>query len=161
MHKIDQLVLPIKLTVHWPLQAIYLLGFVLFTCMAIVSWFFTQVIALSLCSGVFAVFCVYTFFLSRSTIQIDRQSLMVTAPHGIYKIDWDEVEIIETNNVAFAFLGKNKCLSMNLTTVGNGKREFCEFLNQIIVDRQIQVNPLTTIWFFQKNTKIRGFGLRL
>lgn len=161
MNKIDQLVLPIKLTVHWYLQAVYLLGAVLFTYMAIFSWFSAQVIALSLCSGVFVVFCVYAYFLSRSTIQIDRQSLMITAPHGIYKIDWDEVEIIETNNVAFAFLGKNKCLSMNLIAVGNGKREFYEFLNQIIVDRQIQVNPLTTIWFFQKNTKIRGFGLRL
>lgn len=159
----DQLDLPIKITVSWFYQSIYLLGMLASACMTILALLSPRIIGFSFCSGIFFLVLVYVYFLSRSTIQVDHHSLVITAPHGIYKIDWNEVETIETDNVAFAFLGKDKYLSMNLTMAGSEKQKqaFYDFLNRTISERNIQVKPLASIWIFQKNTKIRGFGLRL
>ncbi|HCR70474.1 MAG TPA: hypothetical protein DIW23_03440 [Anaerolineae bacterium] len=151
---------PIKLTVHWQFQALYIIGIVGSIYVTIISWLSSDGIALPLCFGIFGLTFFYVYLLSRSNIQVDEQSLVITSTHGIYKIDWHEIKIIETNNVAFAFLGEDKCLSMNLTMVGNRKQEFYEFLNKKIAEKNIQIKPLSSMKLFQKNTKIRGFGLR-
>src|SRR5690348_9801763 len=122
----DKFDLPIIVRVNRFYQGLYILGVVGSLWLMIAAWFSLHSINLMLCPGAFFFLFFYAFLLSRSRIEIDLDSIVIVAPHGVYKLNWSEIEYMETNGVAFALSGKDKYLSMNLSMTGAGVREFYE-----------------------------------
>ena len=159
--------LPIRVTVNWYLKIIYGVGAILSAGLAVEVWLSLHSLTLSFTPVLFALFSIYAFLLSFTTIQADEKSIIITAPHGVYKIDWSEITAIEktvtddwnhnSNDIVYAFMGKNKCLAINLIFASNGREEFFRFLEKQITQLQIKVEPLSSKWHFPKNTRIRRF----
>jgi hypothetical protein len=145
--------LNIKISVIWFLKLLYLAGIVLFGGLTILV-FTSQAIGPSLLLAGFTLLVFWTFLLSFTTIVINHDSIIVSTPHGIYKIGWNEVRVIETNGVSFAFVGEEKCLPINLSMAGKGKKEFYRFMEKIDQSGKITVKPLTPQSMKQRNTKI-------
>ena len=156
MSNSTQFSFPIKVTVPVALKIIYIIGAAFSLVRAFLSWGNEHSVVLSLFLIAVSVLCGYAFLLSRSTISVDNDAIIVSAPHGLYKIEWAEVETIETKGrTIIAFIGNNKHLVINLLLASKGKREFYNFLNsELINNRQIKVMPLSSGRISQKNTKI-------
>jgi len=114
------------------------------------------------------------FLLSYSTIQVNQISITTTILFTKYRINWDEVEVIETdmrgmlgdpdwNNSEIdfdigstvVFLGKEKCFPIHLTALGKRRADFLMFLEKLINNRQLQVKPLSSALVRHKNTKVK------
>ena len=147
--------LPIRVTIHRLMKAFSIFGVIEFLLFAWLSWQNTHTFYIALLFLLFALFCGYTFIASRSTIELDLESVVVTAPYGRYKIRWDDVRLIETNGVTIVFRGDDKRLVIVMTFVGQGRREMYKFLNSQIEQRQIEVKPLSSIPLTHKNTRVR------
>ena len=161
-------VFPIRIAVSWYLKIFYGVGTILFAGFTIGIWLSLHSLMLSFVPGLLAIFGIYAFLLSFTTIQEDEKSIIITAPHGVYKIDWSEITAIETktiddrryesNDDVFAFIGENKHLAINLKFAGNSRAEFLEFIAKQIYKLKIEVKPLSSKWLSHKNTRIRRFG---
>lgn len=162
------IVLPIVVTVHWAWKLLYAVGIIIFLSLSIGVWFSLHMLPMACGMGLFALLGIYVFLLSFTAIQVDEKSLMIAAPHGVYRIDWADVTAIETNTIdgmrfesndeVFVFMGESKCLPINFKFAGKGKAEFLRFFKQQIKQLQIPVKPLTSKRLSQKNTLISRFG---
>ena len=160
-------VFPIRATVHWTRKIFFAIGIIFFSGLAIDTWLYLHSLPMSFMFGLFALLSIYAFLSSFTTLQVDEKALTITAPYGIYKIDWSEIVVIEktvtddwrfeSNDITFAFMGENKCLPINLNFASNGREEFFRFLEKQITQLQIKVKPLSSKWYFPKNTRTRRF----
>lgn len=168
MNNTDTFTLPIRIAVHWYLKMLYAVSAIFFLSLTIAIWLNLRSLPMLLLFGFFAFLSIYAFLSSFTTIQIDENSVMVTAPYGVYKIDWADVTVIETNTIddrrfeskddIFAFIGENKCLATNLRFADKEKAEFYRFITKQIDRLQVEVKPLSSKWLSHKNTRIRRFG---
>jgi hypothetical protein len=150
--------LNIKISTNWVVRLVYLIGIVFFLGMAVWVQINTQIIGVTLFFAGFAILEFFVLLLSFSAIQINRESVMMTAFYGVYKINWDEVKRIETNGVIITLFGENKRFPLHLGMAGKERIEFSNFLENMIQQRQIEVKPLSSRRMTHKNTKIRRSG---
>ena len=147
--------LPIKMTVYLWAKAIFVFSIIAFGFLAIWSFSSHENVFVSLEFVFFVLLGVYTLISSGSFVEVDKNTITVSSPpHGVYMMNWQDVQLIETNGAAFAFLGDDKQLVISIGFVGNGKREFLAFFNDFVQERQIEVKPITTPRLRQKNTKV-------
>lgn len=149
----------INISVHWFYKLLYSFGILFFIGMAIDVYFDTKIAGISICYSSFALFQVLGLALSFSTIRINSMSIITKAPHGIHKINWDEVNSIETDGIIFAFFGNGKRFPIHLGMASKEKFEFTNFLEQLVIQRQIDVKPLSSRWLTHKNTKVSRFEI--
>ncbi len=167
MKNVNAFAFPIRVTVNWYLKIIFGVGTIFSAGFAIAIWLSLHSFLLLSIPGLLALFGSYAFLLSFSTVQADEKSILITSPHGLYKIDWADIIAIEktvtddwrheSSDIVYAFLGENKCLTINLNFAGNGREEFFRFLEKQIIRLQIKVKPLSSKWLFPKNTRVRRF----
>ncbi|HUI89556.1 MAG TPA: hypothetical protein VLX61_12620 [Anaerolineales bacterium] len=151
----SEFTLPIKMTVHWVTRIIFIFSIILFGAFAILSLLSDHDVFTSSIFLVFALLSVYTFIASQSTIEINQDSITLSSPpHGEYRMYWGEVRSVETNGATFAFVGDDRHLAISLVFVGNRKQEFLSFLNDFLEKQQLNVNPLSSMYLRQKNTKV-------
>jgi hypothetical protein len=147
--------LPIKMTVFWWTKVVFVIGIIVSGFLAVWSYSSDENIFVSLGFVFFALLSIYTLISSRSFVEVDQNSIIVSSPpHGVYVINWQDVHFIETNGGAFAFVGDDKQLVISLGFVGNGKREFLAFFDDFVQERKIEVKPIVKMRFSQKNTKV-------
>jgi hypothetical protein len=149
--------LNINISTSWIVRVIYLVGIAFFLGMAVWVQISTQIIGIAVFFAAFALLEFLALLLSFSTLQINYESVVMTAFYGVYKINWDEVKTIETNGIIIALFGENKRFPMHLGMAGKERVEFSGFLENLIQQRQIEVKPLSSRWMTHKNTKIRRF----
>ena len=147
----------IKISVHWFYKLLYSFGILFFLAIGIYAYFDTKVVGTFVCFSSFAVLQLVGLLLSFSTIRINNESIIVKAPHGNHKINWDEVSTIETDGIVFAFLGNGKRFPIHLGMASKEKFEFTNFLERLVIQRQIEVKPLSSRWLTHKNTKVSHF----
>lgn len=168
MNNTDSVVLPIRASLHWALKILYAVGVIFFSSLVIATWLNFHSLFMSFLFGLFAILSIYVFLSAFTTIQVDEKSIIITAPLGIYKIDWAEIVAIEktvtddwrfeSNDITFAFMGENKCLPLNLRLAGNRKDDLYRFVQTQIAQLQIKVIPLSSKWLRPQNTRVRRFG---
>lgn len=165
----NEIILPIRVTAHWTLKILNAVGAIFFSSLTIASyWFNIRSLPILFIFGLLASLGIYGFFSSFTTLQVDEKWLTITAPHGIYKIDWSEIVVIEktvtddwrfeSNDITFAFMGENKCLPVNLNFASNGREEFFRFIQRQITRLKITIKPLSSKWIRPQNTRIHRFG---
>ena len=149
--------LPIKMSIHWITKVTLLCGTLFFLSLALLSFFYTHQVLIAVCYVLFTLLGIYTFITSLAIIEINQESIkVISPPHGVYRMYWQDVKYVETNGKAYAFFGDNKCLMISLAYVRNGKREFNIFFGNFTQERQVDVRPLSSVWLRQKNTKVKG-----
>jgi hypothetical protein len=111
-----------------------------------------------------ALWGVAVFFLADTKIDADDKGIRITAPHGVYALDWREVKTVEVNAFTTRFYGDQKAVAYNLLLAGKGKRDLKLFVANMIQRYQIprgrpagvensQISQLV------RNAKIRGWKL--
>ncbi len=153
--KSTEYTLPIKMTIYWWATAFFIFGIFLFGGFAVWAYSSEHDMVSALVFVLFGLLGVYALISARSTIEIDQNTIVASSPpHGVYKMRWQDVQFVETNGAAFAFVGDDKHLVISLGFVGNGKREFLAFFDDFVQERKIEVKPIAKMRFSQKNTKI-------
>lgn len=162
----------LKIHTNRALRWISAFGIVFFLWMAFLAQLNSEGMVIFLFFIGFSALGLFVFLLSFSGIQVDRKSIIATILYTKYRIDWDEVETIETdmrsmlgdpdwniNEIDFdigstiVFLGNQKCFPVEIRALGKGKSEFLKFVEKLIKERQIQVKQLSSVFVRHKNTK--------
>jgi hypothetical protein len=147
--------LPIRITFAWWVKAIYILDIILFGVFAVFS--FDDTVLVSIEFAFFVLLGIYGLITSRTTIEVDQTAItLLSPPYGIYRMYLRDIQSIEINEygTVFVFIGDDKHLIVSLGDKGNGKREFLAFFSNFVQERQIEVEPIITSKFRQKNTKV-------
>jgi hypothetical protein len=145
------------------MKVVFACGIIFAPLLAYQEWQQGEAIA-SVASGLFALLCVWTFFLADSTIEADQQGIRLTAPHGAYELSWPEVKSVRIKGTAMRLFGDNKALAFNLLLAGKGRRGFQEYVAESIRELRIvsgEPPGMNTIRLRQmcRNAKIRGWKL--
>lgn len=164
----------LNIPINRPLRWISIFGIVFFLWMAFLSKLNEAGVGYILTFIGFSFLELFGLLLSFSTMQVNRKSVATTMLSMKYRIDWDEVKTIETDIASIVdakdpldetdwdigstivFLGNEKCFPVKLTGLGKGKADFLRFVEELIVEHQIQVKPLSSPWMRHKNTKVKG-----
>lgn len=155
----------LHIKVHWIMKIVAAVEALLFPIAGVYFWsnglpFFAVLLMPML------VMAVYVFLIADSTIDLDQQSITITAPHSVNQMAWDEVRQIETDELAYQFIGDKKALGINLMFAEKGRPEFKAFLERQmelhgIEKKLIGTTPITMNEKLrrQRNARIRGWKL--
>jgi hypothetical protein len=130
-----------RVGVHWLMLVISVLATLMFIG-------FTFIVLRSVQTGslpgmifftLLSAYSAYGIWLSRSSIEMTADDIIVNVPYGRYGIKWQEVKSIETNGQLVAFNGENKRLVISLTFASNQAKAMREFMDSQIKLRQIDV----------------------
>jgi hypothetical protein len=146
---------PIRVHFHWLMKGVSWFGTVFFIFFAWITWTSsTRGPGIWILFVVFALLCAYEVFITSSVIEIDDQSVTRKDVFATYRMQWTEVQSLESNGLTFALLGADKHLSFNLAMAGKGKPEFSAELERIVKQRHIKIQGLSRIYLSQKNTRV-------
>lgn len=165
-------VFELKFHLNRAIRWISAFGIVFFLWMAFLAQLNNEGMVIFLFFIGFSILELFGFLLSFSNIQVNRKSIIATILYTKYKIDWDEVEAIETDirsmlgdpywntdeidfdiGSTVVFQGNQKRFPVQIMILGKGKEKFLTFLDELIKERQIQVKPLSSLLVRHKNTK--------
>ena len=153
----------VRLHVHWGMKVIAISG--IFFCSYYAFYFWqSDYRFIALINIIIALQSIWVFFLAGSIIDVDQNGIQGTAPHGVYSMRWKEVKYVEKTKLATFFIGEDKAISYNLLLAGKGKREFKEYIEQIINQWQFEEGrpagvSNSTLRKWVKNSKVRGWKL--
>ena len=105
-------------------------------------------------SFLFALGGIILWLLANSFIEMSNEKVLVSVPYGRYQIRWDEVNLIETNEQLYAFIGKDKRLVISLTFANKSSRDALELLEIQCKERNIEIKKSLSVSRTHLNTKI-------
>ena len=111
-----------------------------------------------------ALWGVVVFFLADTKIDVDERGIRVTAPYGVYALDWSEVKAVQVEAFTTRFYADKKVVAYNLLLAGKGKRDLKVFVADTIQRYQIPRGRPPGIKNSQmsqmrRNAKISGWKL--
>ena len=139
---------------RWEFKWFSLFGIAFFPWLAVVSQMNDAPIAYFLFFLAGSLMEAFGFLLSYSTLYVNDKSIITIILNRTYKIDWNEVKMIECDGGNFIFWGEDKCFPIQLGVAGKGKNEFKAFLEKLIDQRQIEVKLPASLVRMHKNTRI-------
>ncbi len=146
---------PIRVHTHWLMKGVTWLGTAFFLFLAWFTWTSgTGSRTIAIVFVAFALLCAYEIVLTSSVLEIDDQGLTRRDLLATYRIQWSDVQALESNGLTFALLGADKRLVFNLAMAGKGRPEFSAALERIVKQRHIKLQGLTGIYLSQKNTRV-------
>lgn len=153
----------VRAHVHWGMKVIAVLELIIFTLMSVDLWRRGEYIVSMLMFSV-AILAVYVFFLADSKIDADERGIALTAPHGVYRMDWTEIRSAEFKGKAVYLFGENKALGYNTLFGGKGMRELNQYVTQAVERHQIPIGrpadlKNSSLGRLLKNTRVRGWKL--
>ena len=154
---------PVRVHVHWAMKVIAILEIIISPFLVYDNWQ-RGLIVTSVALGLFTLLAIWVFFLADTKIDVDQEALQITAPHGVYRMTWAEIQSVEQKGQSAYFFGENKAIAYNLLLAGKGKLEFQRYVADVIRQRAIPSGRPTGITNAHiqkmfKNTKVRGWKL--
>jgi len=98
----------------------------------------------------FGFFVVLPWLVAITYVEMSDQYILVNTFYGRFKIDWDEVEYVETNGHTYAFIGKYKRVVIIIS------KKLSDFMWRQIKSRNIEVRESAFVPNTQKNTRVKG-----
>ena len=153
----------VRAHVHWGMKDVAVLAVITYPLLAYAFWDWGAPIA-SLVLMVNWVLAIWVFFLADTKIDVDDQGVRLTAPHGVYRMDWTEIKSVELKGQTAHFYGENKVVGYNLLLAGRGKGELRRFVVQSIQQHQIPAGrPVgirnSDLNRLLRNARVRGWRL--
>jgi hypothetical protein len=153
----------VRVHVHWTMKVISIVEIIVFPVLTYDSWQRGLAI-MSVIFVLFTLLAIWVFFLADTKIDVDRQGIRLTAPHGVYAMNWAEVKSVEVKGQTAYFFGDNKVVAYNLLLAGKGKRELKKYVARVIQERQFaNGRPIgitnSKLRRMLQNTKVRGWKL--
>jgi hypothetical protein len=153
----------VRVHVHWGMKVVSVIGVVLFAFQVYFYWR-SRFPILGIMPTAFAILAAWVFFLADTKIDADHNEIRITAPHGMYVMQWSEMDFAEIKGQSATLFGKNKAIAYNLLLAGKGKRKFQSYVADMVRRRQIPDGRPdgvgdTQVQKLMKNTKTRGWKL--
>ncbi|MGC1377565.1 MAG: hypothetical protein WA821_15130 [Anaerolineales bacterium] len=101
-------------------------------------------------SLLFGFFCVLPWLAAVTYVEMSDQYILVNTFYGRFRIDWDEVEYVETNGHTYAFTGKNKRVAIMTSEKLN------DLMRRQIENRKIKIYEHPFVPGTHMNARVKG-----
>jgi hypothetical protein len=145
---------PIIIKTHWIMKVVAALGIIMFGGFAIIGLLNHEEISIVGMSFLFALGGIILWLLANSFIEMSNEKILVSVPYGRYQIRWDEINLIETNEKLYAFIGEDKRLVISLTFANKSSRDALELLEIQCKERNVEIKKSLSVPRTHLNTKI-------